>query len=704
MAERIAVTENGLHLLFEINEEKEIKFLHFSALPFDESTLTSRWGTMGFRLAEVQVSGLDRPGERHGLKYVRTAPGYRLKYDRMEDLRSEAGRLLIIHQKDEPLSLSVRSYFQFYDGLSVVRSWTQVENRGEKAVGLEYVSSFALTGIEKEGLLPYDEKLSLWIPHNGWQKELHWQNYSFPQLGMSLSQPEDDLHTSKYIRVSNTGNWSSKEYLPMGVLENREAGHSLLWQIEHNGSWHWEIADQDGFLYLQLSGPTETQSHWWKSLKPGETFETVPVSVCSTLGDAQEAFGEITKYRRRIRRKNRDNETLAVIFNDYMNCLWGDPTTEKELPLIEKAAEAGCEYFCVDAGWYSDGFWWDNVGEWKPAEKRWPGGLKEVMDLIRSKGMVPGVWLELEVMGIKCPMADKVPREWYFIRHGEKVYDRSRYQLDFRHPGVIRHANEVIDRLVREYGVGYIKMDYNIEPGIGTQVDADSFGDGLLQHERAYLEWLDSVFARYPDLIIENCSSGGLRMDYALLSRYSIQSTSDQENYRYYAAIAANAPSALTPEQAAIWSYPLTEGDDEEVIFNMVNAMLLRIHQSGHLANLSPRRFELVKEGIACYKSIRNDIKSALPFWPLGLAQYRDEWVSLGLKTEKKTYVALWRRGAASPACSVPIHHLKGKGIKVSCIYPKEENSSCSFQRESGLLTVRLPSPFCARLFLLEEN
>ncbi len=114
----------------------------------------------------------------------------------------------------------------------------------------------------------------------------------------------------------------------------------------------------------------------------------------------------------------------------------------------------------------------------------------------------------------------------------------------------------MIDRLVNEYGVGYIKMDYNIEPGVGTEVDAESAGEGLLEHERAYLAWLDGIFKKYPDLIIENCSSGGLRMDYAMLSRYSIQSTSDQEDYRYYATIAANAPLGVAMEQAAVWSYP----------------------------------------------------------------------------------------------------------------------------------------------------
>jgi len=706
--ERILVTENGLNLVFEITDQNEIKFLHFSALPFEESCLTSQDGVVGFRLAEVQVSGLDRPGERHGLKYVRTAPGYRLKFKNFEDIRNEWGRRLTITTADEPTGLVVRSYLQFYDGIRAVRSWTEVENAGTVPQGLEYVSSFALTGIEKEGLLPFDERLSLRVPHNGWQKELHWNTYSLKDLGLSVSQPQGTMHTSKTISVTNTGNWSTKEYLPMGCLENTETDSCLFWQIEHNGSWHWEIADQDGHLYLQLSGPTETHSHWWKQLKPGEVFATVPVSVGSAVGTAggscfDNAMGELTKYRRAIRRKNRDNEVLPVIFNDYMNCLWGDPTTEKELPLIEKAAEAGCEYYCVDAGWYSDGFWWDGVGQWLPSEKRFPGGLKEVTDAVRAKGMIPGVWLELEVMGIHCPLAEQVPKEWFFLRHGEKVYDRSRYQLDFRHPGVIKHANEVIDRLVREYGVGYIKMDYNIEPGIGTETDADSFGDGLLGHERAYLKWLDSVFARYPELVIENCSSGGLRMDYAMLSRYSIQSTSDQENYARYATIAANAPSALTPEQAAVWSYPLTEGDDEEVVFNMVNAMLLRIHQSGHLANLSPRRFDLVKEAIDCYKSIREDIKNALPFWPLGLAQYGDEWVSMGLKTEEKTYLAVWRRESHSPLCSLPVSHLRGKDLRVKCLYPQAGNCSCHWSPAAGMLTVELPAPVSARLFELEE-
>lgn len=700
---RIDIKENNLNMVYEITDENEIKLLHFSTLPFEEEDINSCEGTASFRPVEVLLSGLNRPGERHGTKYTYTAPGYRLKYKDMKDYRNETGRKLEILMEDKPTGLEVCSNIQFYDGISVIRSWTELKNNGKEDLGVEYVSSFALLGIDKEGLLSTDQKLEVLIARNAWQKELIWNRFSMDQLGMSISQPDKVRRSSQTISVGNTGNWSTKNYLPMGCLKNKETDSILFWQIEQNGSWYWEISDQDGHMYLQLSGPTEHQSHWWKNLKPGDTFKSVPVSIGSACGDVEEAAGELMKYRRAIRRKNEDNEKLPVIFNDYMNCLWGDPTTEKEIPLIDKAKEAGCEYFCIDCGWYSAGFWWDGVGEWLPSKERFPGGLKEVMDYIRSKGMIPGVWLELEVMGIKCPKADKVPDDWYFMRHGKKVYDRSRYQLDFRNPEVIAHATEVIDRLVNEYGVGYIKMDYNIEPGIGTELNADSAGDGLLGHNRAYLKWLDEIFAKYPDLVIENCSSGGLRMDYAMLSRYSIQSTSDQEDYVRYATIAANSPMALTPEQAAIWSYPLTEGDKEEVIFNMINAILLRIHQSGHLVNLSQERFDLVKEAISYYKIIRGNIKNAVPFWPLGLSKYRDPWVSMGLNADKKDYVAVWRRNSQTSFATIPVTHRKGQELKVICGYPKEEPCDYKWNKEAGELTVELPNPVSARLFCLEE-
>lgn len=709
----IRIEEDGIYLVFGVTKENQLKLFHFSAKPFsrqDEKELTENEAFLqeGFQLVQVNFSGYNRPYEKHGNKHIVTAPGYMLTFVDMKDERNEAGRVLTFIQKDEETGAKVVTIWQFYQGTSTIRMQNEVINEGTKTQTLEYISSFYYLGIEKEGEMSPDDKMQLTFAHNGWQKEMNFHTYSFPALGLPKTQPSVYQRTSKTIELTNTGNWSTKEYLPMGYLSNEEADTAMYWQIEHNGSWHAEISDQNDHFYLALSGPTEVQSHWFQNLKPGESFTTVPVAVGVSEADFAKAMGQLTKYRRMIRRINKDDENLPVIFNDYMNCLFGDPTTEKELPLINAAAEAGCEYYVIDAGWYAPGLWWDSVGEWQESRERFPGGIREVTDYIRSKGMVPGVWLELEVMGINCKKAKNAPDDWFFIRHGKRVFDRSRYQLDFRNPAVIDHVNEVIDRVVNEYGVGYIKMDYNIEPGIGTELDADSVGAGLLAHERAYLAWLDSVFKKYPDLVIENCSSGGLRIDYALLSRYSIQSTSDQEDYQNYASIVVNAPAGLTPEQAAVWSYPQRNGDEEETIFNMVNAMLLRIHQSGHLAELSPERLALVKEGIAYYKEIRGDIKKALPDWPIGLADTRATFLCSALKTEKKAYIAIFRRDKDEEddrtMVRIPLAHLfEGeKKLTVKLAYPQaamKENVEYSYEVDKKVLVVDFKKKVMARIF-----
>ncbi|MFL6556353.1 MAG: glycoside hydrolase family 36 protein, partial [Bacillus sp. (in: firmicutes)] len=398
------------------------------------------------RLVEVQVTG-ENQDDHHGSKHTRTNPGFLLEYKEYRDFRNDDGRKLEIELEKD--GLIVISHIQFYDNVSVVRFWTELRNESESTKGIEYVSSFALTGIEKERLQCWSETSRLHVPHNTWYGEMQWRTYSLPELGLS---PVNYV-TLKRIGYNSQGTWSSSELLPMGCFENLESRSALMWQIEHNGSWHWELGEQAEHLYIQLSGPSENESHWWKELKSGESFTSVTAAVGVSC-DFEKAVVELTKYRRLIRRENDDNKKLPVIFNDYANCLDGDPTTEKLIPLIDAAAEVGCEIFCIDAGWYSDGDWWDGVGEWLPSNVRFPGGIEEPLNYIRSKGMIPGLWLEIEVIGIHCPLAEKCPDDWFFVRHGKRIVDHGRYQLNFRNPEVVRYADQVVDRLVNEYGIG----------------------------------------------------------------------------------------------------------------------------------------------------------------------------------------------------------------------------------------------------------
>ena len=669
-------SQENMSILFEITPSNRVALKHFSYAPpvLEDKDLS------GCMISEIHISG-ENPAAHLGAKHAGSWGDSILQYETHRYYKNKYGNKLEFSLSGGKINAVV--HYQFYTGAAAVRTWTVVTNISREPVGLEYVSSFSYTGLDENGL-------KIMIPHNSWAREASWRAYTPWDLSLQKTMATG----SKRIAVSNTGTWSSKEHLPMAAAVS-ESG-ALMWQLENNGSWHWEISDVTNMLYLKISGPTEQENAWYHELMPGESFESV--RACVTLGkDFDGALCEMTKYRRVIFENNAQNRALPVIFNDYMHCLWADPTEEKMLPLIDKAAEAGCEYYCMDAGWYADGTWWEAVGEWREQKKRFPGGIKRVFDYIKSKGMVPGIWLEIEVMGINCPIAGQFEDECFFMRHGKRVIDRGRYQLDFRNGKVRRFASAVVDRVVREYGAGFIKFDYNIDAGSGTEVDSASFGDGLLAHNRAYLGWIEEIKNRYPGLILENCSSGGMRLDYAMLAKHHIQSMTDQEDFRDTAYIAAAAPTAVLPEQAGIWAYPLSDNKENETAFLMTSALLQRVYLSGQITSLSEGNFSLVKEAIECYKQIRDDIPASIPFYPLGVPKTGDGVICLAFRCGARCRLAVWCFDEAGGRVQIP---LACSNIKI--LYPS--NSSIEAVKTEDGLAVTFPAAYTAAVIELMER
>jgi alpha-galactosidase len=135
-------------------------------------------------------------------------------------------------------------------------------------------------------------------------------------------------------------------------------------------------------------------------------------------------------------------------------------------------------------------------------------------------------------------------------------------------------------------------------------------------------------------------------MDYAMLSRLQLQSMTDQEDYLKLPAILVGTSAAVLPEQLAIWSYPLANSDADQASFNMVTAMMCRIHQSGRLDSLSPAVAAQVAEGIRIYREIlRKHIPAAIPFYPLGTSDVTNplEPIALGMRAPEQTLLAVWR-------------------------------------------------------------
>ncbi|HSS95752.1 MAG TPA: hypothetical protein VLK33_01910, partial [Terriglobales bacterium] len=316
----------------------------------------------------LQCSGENSPDQ--GMKSAMGQPGGRLLFDEHREETTRGGRRMTLKHRDAALNLRVESVYESFDGIPVIRRHSRVINDGNSPAGIEFLSSAMLHGLADPQ--DYDRELRIHVAVNSWMAEGQWHAFRPSEMGFV----ENERTSWSQAQAGSIGSWSTERYLPMAMVENTRLGLTWFWQIEHNGSWYWEISNVSARsnnaddVYAYLGGPDDLHSAAWKNLKPGDSYQTVPVAIGCVRGGFSEAVDALTRYRRQAcLRPSKDNARCSVIFNDYMNCLWGDPTEAKELPMIAAAAKTGCEYFVIDAGWYADLHedWSQTIGAWEPS-------------------------------------------------------------------------------------------------------------------------------------------------------------------------------------------------------------------------------------------------------------------------------------------------------------------------------------------------
>lgn len=577
--------------------------------------------------------------------YVRSAVGDRLRYQEHKEDRHGSGHVLTIRQRDHDSGLEVETELSVPREAAAVTVQHTVRNSSDSTVTLTALSSLTVGIGEHEDVT---DDLDLLWGESEWLAEGRWHEVALRSVIPNLGLPIHGQNGRGRYSINSHGAWSTGEFLPIGFLTGRSSNMGMGWEIETSAGWHWELGQGLNGLYLSALGPTDTEHHFAASLAPGDHFVSVPATLAVSSAGRDGVVAELTAARRARRRVRPIDATLPVIYNDFMNTLMGDPTTGKLLPLIHAAADAGAEYFCIDAGWFAkDASWWDKVGEWREDPERFSGGLRSVIDTIHARGMRSGLWLEPEVIGVMSPVADSLPREAFFIRHGERVVEDHRYHLDFRHPAAREHLDRTVDHLVMTYGISMLKLDYNINPGVGTDHDSAGAGEGLLGHTLAYRDWLLSLYERHPDLLLENCSSGAMRMDQNLVAVTHLQSTSDQQNYELYPPIAVSAPLSLLPEQSGNWAYPTPDMDQEETAFSLSSGLAGRLYLSGFLHTLRDEQQQLVREAVELHKAWRGTLARSSARWPLGLPGWDDNILILELAADTEALAVVWSRGDA---------------------------------------------------------
>lgn len=571
---------------------------------------------------------------RAQLSYDRSMVGAGLRYVSHE---ADAEGALSIVQLDAATGAKVTTALRPTSGASVSVSST-VEATTEKLTVLA-ISSLSVATAHAAGSGRYE----LLRGSSEWLGEGDWAQTPLVEVLRPLRVDLTGQAGRGRYRHLSTGGWSTGTVLPTGALIDRD-GPSIAWQIEVTAGWLWELSQLQDAVSLNALGPTDEEHQFAVTLEPGESFASVPAALAVGDGLAG-AIAALTAHRRAIFARRPIDAALPLVYNDYMNTLNGQPSTEKLRPLIAAAAAAGAEYFCIDAGWFTDVVdYWGTIGVWEEAPTRFTAGLAALLDEVRQHGMVPGLWLEPEIIALDSPAVDLLPDDAFFQRYGHVTVEHHRRHLDLRHPAARRHLDETVDRLVAEFGVGFFKLDYNIEPGAGTD-RTGSAGEGLLGHALAFGQWLRDAQERHPDVLFENCASGAMRMDYHLLSIAHLQSTSDQMNASRYATVAAVAPLSIAPEQAGNWAYPAAEMSDGELRLTMVNGLAGRLYLSGFLDRLSPAQRETVHRFTAAHKDIRHELAQATPFWPHGVPGWDDDILTLAYRTPTRGLLFVWTRG-----------------------------------------------------------
>ncbi|MFC3801236.1 alpha-galactosidase [Cohnella sp. GCM10012308] len=691
-----------------------------------DSKLKSKVPAIPFPPFELAVAGVP-----YGHSPALVAGLTRLPLEmKLQSWTSDEEKLAMAY-KHERLGLMVETELRFIPGTAVIRQSTVVTNEGELPVVLTHVSSMCVQGVATDGGLPWHDKNKLRVHYcrQTWNGEGQWRSGDLEELGL---YPTSTHPSAAAVHFSSVGSWSTGKLLPMAVLEDLETGKSWYWQIETSADWHFEIghrgswSDDSGGIFIHADGADERYGGWSLELAPGEKYEAVPAAFGCCNGDFTEAVRHLTGYRRYLTRAMKGTvPTAPVVYNDYMNALWGDPSREKLVPLVEAAAAAGCEYFCIDAGWFGElgASWGSGLGDWRPSRNRFgEEGLEAFLAYISEQGMKPGLWLEMEVCGEDAALAAK-PDDWFIRRYGIRAGGGPRWFLQFGNPDVRAYMHEVIDRLVR-MGVRYIKNDYNLCIGTGDDTGGRAAAAGLQQAMRDFYAFIGQVKSRHPQLILENCASGGMRADYEALSHFHLQSSSDQEDYRKYPSIIGGSLAAVLPEQLGIWAYPypllhadlafpgkLKEGqhlrameDGEQTIFNMVNGLCGSLYISGHFHLADETNLRLIADAVALYKKERAFIGESHPIWPLGFKRINetDSWNCLGLASPdgNRILLSVWRLGSGAEYRTIPLARWRGRKATVSLIYPQEDQDvEATYSANKGLLTVRFPKAYQARLF-----
>lgn len=566
--------------LFPVGEEKEVPLDSLIQVSFtgDETLIDYTLGVTMRNREGTLLKVEEQAAEENGI---------------VTRLRDARGNVYLHHLEYSPKT-------------GVFTVWAEYCNLTGKEQTLESLQSFSVSGIHAlRGGKATLAGLRLHRLTSAWSRECRPEEDSFSNLGLDTSWARYGV---KCERFGEVGSMSNRGHFPFAAVEDKE--RHIVWaaMMEAPSSWQMEVYAEKETCALSGGLADYEFGHWRKTIAPGESFAThkafltVQRSVlacCNAFVAEQEQGLEVPS----------SEESMPVLFNEYCTT-WGCPSAENINAILKAIEPFPIDTFVIDCGWYKpdDKGWCNAIGDWRESRALFPEGISAVSSAIRAAGKHPGIWFEFEVAGRD---SDCFYDESKLVkRDGHIITGKNRRFLDLRLPKVQEYLKERMLDFLQKNGFEYIKIDYNDSLGIGCDsADGAAPGEGGRRIAEESLEWLAKLKEAVEGIVIENCSSGGSRIEPLRMSMVSMCSFSDAHECNEIPLVAANVSRVIPARQMQIWAV-LREGESvSRTVYSLCAAMMGRICLSGDVLHLDGERIALIQEGLEFYREVKDVVR-----------------------------------------------------------------------------------------------
>ena len=315
---------------------------------------------------------------------------------------------------------------------------------------------------------------------------------------------------------------SSYQFNPFLALARENAdefqGKVYGFSLVYSGNFlaQTEVDNYDTVRVLMGIHPNEFK---W-TLGKGESFQTpemVMVYSEAGLNGMSQTFHKL--YRTRLARGTWRDKVRPILINSW-EAFYFDFDAPKLLGLADAAADLGMELFVLDDGWFGkrdDST--SSLGDWYPNEEKLKGTLKELAEKINAKGLKFGLWIEPEMTNKDSDLYRAHP-DWLLAEQGKRIcHSRTQYVLDFSKKEVREYIGDMLENLLAEVPVSYIKWDMNrtFSEVFSNGNDREYQGKVCHKYILGVYELYERLTSRFPHVLFESCASGGARFDPGML-------------------------------------------------------------------------------------------------------------------------------------------------------------------------------------------